>query len=69
VCPGYVDTPMTEKNVKNVVAKTGRSAGDARKAMEAMNPQKRFLKPEEVAEAVVPLLDPSTKINGEAIDL
>ena len=69
VCPGYVDTPMTARNVSNVVAKTGRSAGDARKAMEQMNPQKRFLKPEEVAAAVLPLLDPSCAKNGEAIDL
>ncbi len=69
VCPGYVDTPMTEKNVKNVVAKTGKSPVDARKAMEAMNPQKRFLKPEEVAAAVLPLLDPACAKNGEAIDL
>jgi len=69
VCPGYVDTPMTEKNVKNVVAKTGMTAAEARRTMEGMNPQKRFLKPEEVATAVLSLLDPSTTRNGEAIDL
>ena len=69
VCPGYVDTPMTDKNVKNVVAKTGKSPGEARKAMEAMNPQKRFLKADEVAAAVLPLLDPGCSKNGEAIDL
>jgi NAD(P)-dependent dehydrogenase (short-subunit alcohol dehydrogenase family) len=69
VCPGYVDTPMTDRSVKNVAAKTGRSAADARRAMEEMNPQKRFLKPEEVAAAVLPLLDPACAKNGEAIDL
>lgn len=69
VCPGYVDTPMTERSVSNVVAKTGRSAGEARKAMEEMNPQKRFLRPDEVAAAVLPLLDPACAKNGEAIDL
>jgi NAD(P)-dependent dehydrogenase (short-subunit alcohol dehydrogenase family) len=69
VCPGYVDTPMTERNVKNVVAKTGKSQGEARQAMEAMNPQKRFLKPAEVAAAVIPLLDAACTKNGEAIDL
>jgi NAD(P)-dependent dehydrogenase (short-subunit alcohol dehydrogenase family) len=69
VCPGYVDTPMTERNVKNVVAKTGKSQGEARQAMEAMNPQKRFLKPVEVAAAVIPLLDAACSKNGEAIDL
>ena len=69
VCPGYVDTPMTDKNVKNVVAKTGKSQGEARKAMEEMNPQKRFLKADEVAAAVLPLLEPGCSKNGEAIDL
>ena len=69
VCPGYVDTPMTERSVSNVVAKTGRSASEARKAMEEMNPQKRFLRPDEVAAAVLPLLDPACAKNGEAIDL
>jgi NAD(P)-dependent dehydrogenase (short-subunit alcohol dehydrogenase family) len=69
VCPGYVDTPMTARNVGNVVAKTGRSAADARKAMEQMNPQKRFLRPDEVAAAVLPLIDPACAKNGEALDL
>ena len=69
VCPGYVDTPMTDRSVKNVASKTGKSSGEARKAMEQMNPQKRFLKPGEVAAAVLPLLDPACRENGEAIDL
>jgi NAD(P)-dependent dehydrogenase (short-subunit alcohol dehydrogenase family) len=69
VCPGYVDTAMTDRSVANVAAKTGRSHADARKALEAMNPQKRFLKPQEVAAAVLPLLDPACGKNGEAIDL
>jgi NAD(P)-dependent dehydrogenase (short-subunit alcohol dehydrogenase family) len=69
VCPGYVDTPMTDRSVKNVAAKTGKSAVEARKAMEAMNPQKRFLKPEEVAAAVLRLIDPACDKNGEALDL
>jgi NAD(P)-dependent dehydrogenase (short-subunit alcohol dehydrogenase family) len=69
VCPGYVDTPMTDRSVKNVAAKTGKSAGEARMAMEAMNPQKRFLKPEEVAAAVLRLIDPACDKNGEALDL
>jgi 3-hydroxybutyrate dehydrogenase len=69
VCPGYVDTPMTDRSVANVAAKTGRPAAEARRALEAMNPQGRFLKPEEVAAAVLPLIDPACTKNGEAIDL
>ena len=30
VCPGYVDTPMTEQSVANIAAKTGMSESEAR---------------------------------------
>jgi NAD(P)-dependent dehydrogenase (short-subunit alcohol dehydrogenase family) len=69
VCPGYVDTPMTERSVANVAAKTGRSSAEARKTLEGMNPQGRFLKPAEVADAVLPLIDPECARNGETMDL
>jgi 3-hydroxybutyrate dehydrogenase len=67
VCPGYVDTAMTNRSVANVAAKTGRSNVESRRALEAMNPQGRFLKPAEVA--VIPLIDPACAKNGEALDL
>lgn len=69
VCPGYVDTPMTERSVAGIVHATKRSPAEARKALEEMNPQKRLIRPEEVAERVVQLLDPACTLNGEAIDL
>ncbi|HEX8768494.1 MAG TPA: SDR family oxidoreductase, partial [Jatrophihabitans sp.] len=33
VCPGYVDTPMTEATVEAIAARSGRSADDARAAL------------------------------------
>ncbi len=54
--------------VATIVAKTGRTPDEARAELEARNPQKRFVKPEEVANAVAWLCLPgSESINGQAI--
>ncbi|MGH3435209.1 MAG: SDR family NAD(P)-dependent oxidoreductase [Sciscionella sp.] len=52
VCPGYVDTPMTERTVAAISARTGRSAQDARDALARSQPIGRLIDPAEVAEAV-----------------
>lgn len=52
VCPGYVDTPMTDATVEGIVAKTGRSAEEARAALERKQPVGRLITVDEVAEAV-----------------
>lgn len=52
VCPGYVDTPMTERTVAAISARTGRSAQDARDALARRQPIGRLIDPAEVAEAV-----------------
>lgn len=52
VCPGYVDTPMTEKTIANIVARSGRSPGEARAALERKQPIGRLIAPGEVADAV-----------------
>jgi anthraniloyl-CoA monooxygenase len=68
VCPGYTDTDMLERTVENIVAKTGRSDQAARSELSAMNPQGRFVKPEEVAATVAWLCLPSSgSITGQAI--
>src|SRR5206468_12446130 len=38
VCPGFVDTPMTATTIDNIVATSGRSADDARQALERKQP-------------------------------
>jgi NAD(P)-dependent dehydrogenase (short-subunit alcohol dehydrogenase family) len=53
VCPGYVDTPMTDATVEGIVARTGRSTEEARAILEAKQPIGRLITPEEVAEAVM----------------
>ena len=52
VCPGFVDTPMTDATVDNIVATTGRSAEEARRILERKQPIGRLISTEEVADAV-----------------
>ena len=53
VCPGYVDTPMTNENIERIAAKTGRDSGEVRAGLEHMQPGGRLITPKEVAHAVM----------------
>lgn len=70
ICPGYVNTPMTDASIANVAGKTGLSDSDARQAIAKLNAQGRLIEPEEVA-AVALLLaqDVSKGITGQAINV
>ncbi|MER2560236.1 MAG: SDR family oxidoreductase [Myxococcaceae bacterium] len=57
VSPGWTDTDMMAASIDNIASSTGRSASDARAALEAMNPMRRAVKPEEVAGLVHFLCD------------
>jgi NAD(P)-dependent dehydrogenase (short-subunit alcohol dehydrogenase family) len=52
VCPGYVDTPMTDATVAAMATRSGRGHADARAALARRQPIGRLIEPEEVAEAV-----------------
>ena len=70
ICPGYVDTPMTDASVSNMVARTGMSDGKAREYLAKTSPQNRLIAPEEVAASVVFLaLDSSKGITGQALNI
>jgi len=70
VCPGYVDTPMTEASIANIVAKTGTSEEQALEAILSTTPQRRLITSEEVAAAVTFLCDDGARgINGQTIVL
>ena len=70
VCPGYVDTPMTDASVANIVAKTGMTPESARARLAGANPQGRLLRPEEVANTVLWLCLPGAEsVNGQSIVL
>jgi NAD(P)-dependent dehydrogenase (short-subunit alcohol dehydrogenase family) len=70
VCPSYTESPMLEESVANIAAKTGRSAEEARRILSGMNPLGRFIRPEEVASAVLWLCGPnSDAITGQALSI
>ncbi len=53
VCPGYVDTPMTDATIEAIMAASGRSADEARQALERKQPIGRLITTDEVAAAVL----------------
>jgi NAD(P)-dependent dehydrogenase (short-subunit alcohol dehydrogenase family) len=68
VCPGYTDTPMFERAIDNIVAKTKRSREETRARLAASNPQGRLVTPDDVAKAVLWLASPAaSSITGQAI--
>ena len=70
ICPGFLDTPMTDHSVEVIAEKTGRSLAEARAALEAMNPQNRLIAPSEVTATALFLCGPGSEgINGQAITL
>ncbi len=68
VCPGYVDTEMTETTLRTITEKTGRSAEQALAELTAGNPQGRLVRPEEVAATVLWLASTAAgSVTGQAI--
>jgi NAD(P)-dependent dehydrogenase (short-subunit alcohol dehydrogenase family) len=70
ICPGFVETAMTEESIRRIVTKTGRPPDAARQALEALSPQQRLIQPEEVAVVAVMLAGPEAGgIHGQAINV
>jgi 3-hydroxybutyrate dehydrogenase len=70
LCPGYVNTEMTERTLANIVEKTGKSRADALDALIGANPQRRLIEPAEVTAAALWLCGPGSEgINGQAITI
>jgi NAD(P)-dependent dehydrogenase (short-subunit alcohol dehydrogenase family) len=70
VCPAYVETPMTEATIENIVRRTGKSAAEAREAIVSTMPRRKLIAPEEVARAVLALaVDEAVGVNGQAVVL
>jgi 3-hydroxybutyrate dehydrogenase len=68
ICPGYIETEMTERTIANIMQKTGRSRDDAIAAVTATNPQRRLIQPAEVTAAALYLCGPGSEgVNGQAI--
>ena len=68
VCPGYVDTPMTDESVADIASGTGRSPEEARAILQNMQPIGRLVTVEEVASAVLMCVD-NAAVNGQGINV
>jgi NAD(P)-dependent dehydrogenase (short-subunit alcohol dehydrogenase family) len=68
VCPGYVDTPLTDASVQAIVAATGRTPQQARAALEAKQPIGRLVTVDEVADAVE-LCVTNAALTGQGINV
>lgn len=70
ICPGFLDTPMTDHSVRVIAEKTGKTLAEARAALEGMNPQNRLFQPSEVTAAALYLAGPGAEgVNGQCITI
>lgn len=70
LCPGYVDTPIVERNVTAISQRAGMSAVEAMDVMVNANRHKRLIEPSEVAAAALWLCGPgSGSVNGQCIEI
>lgn len=70
VCPAYVDTPMTDRSVDNIVKLTGKDPAEARAAVTGMGALGRMVTPEEVAAAVAYFASAeAAAVNGQTLIL
>lgn len=68
VCPGFTATDLLEDSLQNIMDTTGRSRAEAEKSLQAVNPQRRFIQPEEVATTVAWLCSAGAgSITGQSI--
>jgi NAD(P)-dependent dehydrogenase (short-subunit alcohol dehydrogenase family) len=68
VCPGYVDTPMTDATVRGIVESTGRTPEQAREALARRQPTGRLVTTDEVADVVLLCLS-NASITGQALNV
>ncbi len=70
VCPGYVETSMTQGSIDRLAKKTGRPPEELRGHMEAVSPQKRLMEVDEIAGTVLFLASESARgINGQGVNV
>ena len=68
VCPGYVDTPMTDGSIVAIAERTGKTREEAAKILARKQPIGRLISPDEVADAVA-LLVGNAGITGQGINV
>jgi NAD(P)-dependent dehydrogenase (short-subunit alcohol dehydrogenase family) len=70
ICPGFIETPLLDRSIDNIVAKTGMSAQGAAMSLIKGNPQRRFIQTDEVAATALWLCtDAARSVNGHTLSL
>jgi NAD(P)-dependent dehydrogenase (short-subunit alcohol dehydrogenase family) len=70
ICPGYAETPLTERTIENIRARTGLGRPEAIAAILKTTGQARLVQPDEVAAAALGLcLDEAAGRTGETVIL
>jgi 3-hydroxybutyrate dehydrogenase len=70
LCPGFTETPLVERSIETIMAKTGKGRDEAVNALTANNPQGRFIQPDEIADAVLWLCGSgAASVTGQAISI
>jgi NAD(P)-dependent dehydrogenase (short-subunit alcohol dehydrogenase family) len=68
VCPGYVDTPLTDEAVARRMQRTGQTWQEAMDEILEEAGQPRLIRADEVAVAIMPLLaDSASETNGQLV--
>jgi len=70
LCPGFIETPMLDRSVANIAAKTGMTVEKSAKTLRAGNPQGRFIQTDEVAGTALWLCsDAARSVTGQALSI
>jgi NAD(P)-dependent dehydrogenase (short-subunit alcohol dehydrogenase family) len=70
ICPGYVDTPMVDLAIENLVKTTGRTREEAHAYFASTTPQNRLFDVKEVSHVALMLAeDAAAGITGQAINV
>ena len=70
ICPGFLDTPMTDHSVEVIAGKTGKTLAEARAALEGLSPQGRLYQPSEVTAAALYLTSGAASgVNGACLTI
>lgn len=68
ICPGYVDTEMTDRSIANIMSKTGMDRTAALAALASSSPQKRLIAPSEITSLALWLCSEGSEgVNGQAL--
>ncbi|WP_345815741.1 SDR family NAD(P)-dependent oxidoreductase [Paraburkholderia sp. PREW-6R] len=70
VCPGYTETELLQASLEQITSKTSRTEEQARETLLRSNPQRRFVSPQQVANAVLWLCQPGSEaMTGQSVSV